>query len=495
MGIDLQSFTALGDGHGVDSAGTCANRQSADYEALDFDNFFGFTTNPMDLESVSTSERMAYPPSNWTLTASSCNVVEYEKTFSWTELTACADADGNALVSVTETDDSVLLEGTFFVELVSPYSMSSDEYYRSFPLIQQDFGVALSRTVNVLSSANTQLFIASVMGYGRHDDDGSYEVTVLIQSADYAQLLMEDSVSISSISAPDGVTVSGIEVENSECLVASSFTCGQIFKVAVTAECSGPEPQRVDLSGNYQFAFTPDCQTLDDGTTDPACETFLGTLDDTDGKVVLDVDVSYVDYCDVSLFEVAFGAEMAFYSDAVFAEEVDGESDPFVIGQDTIYGKVVVDIPDESGESFAFIDVDGPYKVIGTGFDSKYQGNTTYVVAANNEAVFSFLTSDTPRETINVHVQLLVTMQTESGERRRMRMLLQSGDGAESNAFKSYIGTASVQDADTTTAPLETDGAAAFYAGNDCGDRLADDGMISNVFAFLGKESSVEIAG
>lgn len=82
--IDLQSFTALGDGHGVDSAGTCANRQSSDYDALDFDAFFGFTTNPMDLESVSTSERMAYPPSDWTLTASSCNVVEYEKTFSWT---------------------------------------------------------------------------------------------------------------------------------------------------------------------------------------------------------------------------------------------------------------------------------------------------------------------------------------------------------------------------------------------------------------------------
>lgn len=49
-------------------------------------------------------------------------------------------------------------------------------------------------------------------------------VTVLIQSADYVQLLMDDLVSISAISAPDGVTVTGIEVENSECLVASSFT-------------------------------------------------------------------------------------------------------------------------------------------------------------------------------------------------------------------------------------------------------------------------------
>ena len=46
-------------------------------------------------------------------------------------------------------------------------------------------------------------------------------------------------------------------------------------------------------------------------------------------------------------------------------------------------------------------------------------------------------------------------------------MLLQSeAEGeAEGNAFKSYIGTASVQDADTTNAPLETDGAAAFSVG------------------------------
>ncbi len=68
----------------------------------------------------------------------------------------------------------MLLEGTFFVDLVSPYSMSSDEYYRSFPLIQQDFGIALSRTINVLSSTKTQLFIASVMGFGR-DDTENYE--------------------------------------------------------------------------------------------------------------------------------------------------------------------------------------------------------------------------------------------------------------------------------------------------------------------------------
>ena len=65
-----------------------------------------------------------------------------------------------------------------------------------------------------------------------------------------------------------------------------------------------------------------------------------------------------------------------------------------------------------------------------------------------------------------MHVQLLMTMVTDSGEVRRRRMLLQSDGHDEGNAFRSYIGTASVQEAETTdTAPPETDGAAAFSVG------------------------------
>ena len=167
--IDFQSFS--GSDGGIDSAGSCANRQSADYDGLEFADYWSFTVNPMDLESVSTAERMAYPPSDWTLNASSCNMVEYERTFSWSELTSCADAGGSALITVSETADYVLLEGTFYVELVSPYSMSSDEYYRSYPLIQRDFEIELLRTINVLASTGVQLFIPSVMGYGK---DGNY---------------------------------------------------------------------------------------------------------------------------------------------------------------------------------------------------------------------------------------------------------------------------------------------------------------------------------
>jgi len=370
---------------------------------------------------------------------------------------------------------------------LSPYSMSSDEYYRSFPLVQQDFGIALSRTINILSSTDTQLFIASVMGFGRDDAD-NYEVTVLIQSVDYVQMSMDN---INHISAPNGLTVSGIEAVNSGCLVATSFTCGQIFTMTIDASCSD-DSDVIDLSGNYQFAFTPLCRSGDE--EEGKCATFKSTLDDTAGKVVLDVDVSFVDSCDMNIFEVAFGATMDFYLDDAFNQTVDDDSDPFVIGQDTIYGKVTVDIPANltvsavtieavyvcttndtallsldvdsgvGGCLSSYIDDDGPYKVIGSDSVPIYQGNTAFSVAAN-EAAFSFLTFNTARDTIMVHVQLLLTMQTDSGVRRMRRMLLQSDGGSEGNAFKSYIESASVQAADTTNAPLETDGAAAFSVG------------------------------
>ena len=135
--IDFQSFSGSVDS--VDAAGSCGNRNDADYSGLAFADYWSYPSNPEDLATVSTAERMAYPASDWTLSADGCNEVEYERTLSWTQLTSCTDAGGEGVVTVTQTTDEVLLKGTFYVMLVSPYSMDSDVYNRSLLLVQQDF--------------------------------------------------------------------------------------------------------------------------------------------------------------------------------------------------------------------------------------------------------------------------------------------------------------------------------------------------------------------
>merc|ERR1712242_372689 len=483
--IDFQSFSAS---NAINAPGSCGNRDSDDYSGLDFANYWGYTVNPADLASAETAERMAYPPSDWTFgvdDASSCNVVNYERKFSWTELTSCTDSGDNALVEVTETADAITLSGTLFIELVSPYSMSSSGYYRTFPLLQQDFGIVLDRAVDVLASTGVQLFITSVMAYGQIEKaDGStaYTVTVLVQSADYVKIGTDNAVTV--IQSP--LTISDIQtVTGTECLVSSSFTCGQIFELTVDASCPADGSGAVDLSGTHKLSFTPECQTVN-GVDDAACTTFLSTL--TDNKVVLDVASSFSDNCAIQLWNVEFSGSLTFYKDSALTVVADG-SDPFVIGQDTIYGKVTVDtLSDPDGTRYNFvevkienvlvctvdpddeadialdassgtggclsssIDADGPYNVIGSGAVTDYQG--TKLTASGNEAAFSFLTFDTPRETIQVHVQLLLSVVDSSGNRRVRRMLLQ--DDEAGNAFKSYMQSAAVQ----SNPDVNTDGIA-----------------------------------
>ena len=209
-----------------------------------------------------------------------------------------------------------------------------------------------------------------------------------------------------------------------------SMVSGQIFTATIPAECPDGDSPTVDLSGDYQFSFTPTCRDGDNVATE-ACNVFLTTLQGDAGKVVLDVSASYRDPCDTMMWNATLTGNLTFYVDENFADPVDDDSDPFVIGQDTIYGKVIVDIPKQpSGEMYQFLNVsieniyvctaaegvdltanldasnglggcfssgdivdgDGPYKVYGVDAVAEYAGNTTYPVAADNEAAFSFLT-------------------------------------------------------------------------------------------------------
>ena len=326
----------------------------------------------------------------------------------------------------------MLIEGSFFVELVSPYSMYSTAYYRTFPVVQHEFAVQLSRSVDALASTGVQLFVSSVMSFG-HDDEGNYQMRILMQSADF--IALEES---SVVTSPDGVAVSAIEEETSGCLVDSAFICAQVFTVTIPSDIdcsdggsSSAADDVVDFSGIFQIAFTPQCRDVDGGD-DAACTAFMDDLDES-GDVVLDVDWNFVDEsCGVDLFNVTFGADLAFYSDAAFSAAVEDE-DAFVIDQDTIYGQVEVDMPaeDASGSSFydlvsvsvenvfvctaadgadlsstlsaanglggclsSAVDENGYYTVIGSGAEDGYDGETGYDVPAANVARFSFLAAN-----------------------------------------------------------------------------------------------------
>ena len=92
--IDFQTFSGSVDSIGV--AGSCGNRNDVDYSGLAFADYWSCPSNPEDLGSSVTAERMAYSASDWTMSADGCNEVEYERTLSLTQLTSCTDAGERA---------------------------------------------------------------------------------------------------------------------------------------------------------------------------------------------------------------------------------------------------------------------------------------------------------------------------------------------------------------------------------------------------------------
>jgi len=447
--IDLQSFTESAGS--VSDAGSCANRRAADYGGA-FEEWWSYPTNPQSLDSTLTADRMAYPPSDWTISSTDCHTVTYQRTFTLAELTECTDSGGSALVSATETSDAISYEGTFHVELLSPFDMADSAYYRTFSLLQYEFAIRFARSADALASTGTLLFKMAATGIS-YDDAGEYEMRILTQSADFISLAQ--GVVVSNPMAMTGSAI-GIEEETSGCLVSSSSVCAQIFVVTIPSDidcaASASGDDVVDLSGLFRIGFSPQCNDQN-----AMCSAFVDGLGDS-GAVLLDLDWIFVDRtCGVNLFDAAFDVDLAFFKDDGFSVAVDGGA--FIVDQDTIYGQVEVTWPsdDEMYDLLAVsianvfvctaaddvdlsssldanggsggclssnVDPDGLYTVIGSGADAQFGGDTEHQSSSANTARFSFAAFETARTTINVHVEILLTLQTPSGQQRR-RMLLE----------------------------------------------------------------------
>jgi len=85
------------------------------------------------------------------------------------------------------------------------------------------------------------------------------------------------------------------------------------------------------------------------------------------------------------------------------------------------------------------VDTDGFYTVIGSGAEAEYDGNTEYQSASSNSARFSFAAFETARSVINVHVEILLTLQPPDGRRRRRMLLEDISSNQIRHSLKSAI--------------------------------------------------------
>lgn len=296
--------------------------------------------------------------------------------------------------------------------------MATSGFYRTYPLLQQDFAIDLNRHIDVISTG-VQTFSSSVTGISQ-ESNGDVTMRILTRS-DHSLSLGAGAV----ITSP--VTVSGVEEETTDCLVESSSTCSQIYTVTIPSDTdcdtiqSSQSTEVMDLSGTFQIAFNPQCRDMD-GNEDAVCD-----IDESE-TVILDIPSTFTHQICGGLSSIEFDTDFTFYSDDSFGQRIDG-TEPVYNELDTIYGQIEVKISSDSetkdqydvtgatlenlyvctGEDTgalesslisddgtggclsSLVDADGLYVVVGNGADTGYQGSKDYDISADNVVRFSFL--------------------------------------------------------------------------------------------------------
>eukprot|EP01083_Nonionella_stella_P053736 142020_1 len=465
----------------INEPSTCSNRLEATFDGIpDFESFWTYSEYPYLPDHIGSEDQyLSYPkPSSfWTLSIGDdmCSPLHYEATFSWNELTNCRDPKGHKLITVQDNGTQITLRGTFYVNIVSPFTMTPVDtgFYRVYPLIQQDFSVSITKQINVLSTIGTELFIISILSIFEDAMDGSFKMFIFTQSANY--LSLKDAFILNT--PFDIATITPITAHK-ECIASSQYTCGQLFEVCIPPS-EFTECPPADFRGSYEFGFNVHCKHAEYQNT---CDAFM---DENNGSsIALQVESNFVDRtCDPLLYESILSGSSTFYDDAKFTDRHKSD-EPYVIGQDTIYVETEIFFPDDGTrqnyEIFSIelvnvfvctaskgmdlrirqnstsstggcfspeIDTDGLFTIIANGV-----GNREYYGAVHEEQQshivrFSFKTFNTPRNRIFLHIQTILELQ--NGQRMPRRLLLTSNDDEEedtTNQIRHFVAETSVED-------------------------------------------------
>eukprot|EP01083_Nonionella_stella_P263575 895219_1 len=287
----------------INEPSTCSNRlkTSFNYNKMhDFNSFWTYSEYPYLSGHIGSEDRyLSYPKPSpfWTLSIDrhECTQIHYSAVFSWNELTNCKDWNGKKLIRVKDNGSEIRLSGTFYVNIVSPFSMAPMDtgYYRVYPLIQQDFDVSITKQINVLSTTGTELFIISILSVFEDVMDDSFKMFIFTQSADY--LSLSDAFILNT--PFDNITITPITAQK-QCIASSEYTCGQLFEVCIPpSEFINCPP--ADLRGEYEFGFKVKCMKSEFQHT---CDAFM---DENNGSsIALSVESTFVDRtCDLLLYE------------------------------------------------------------------------------------------------------------------------------------------------------------------------------------------------
>eukprot|EP01084_Bolivina_argentea_P277098 472963_1 len=321
----------------------CDNRISATTgENDEFDRLWKYSEYPFLKDHIASIDYFAYPPSGffWNLTLETDIIhkcdrarVNYGASFLWSDLqNQCKNPlTDESSVDILVDNDWINLTGTLYINIVSPLYKDIDSgIYRIYEVTNEQFTIAVSKSVHVLGSTGISLYKTSIISINTEED--KFKMDLLTEAADYLQL------STPTILVSPNAYQFNIEPYNDGvCLSYKSNICVQIWSITTmhNKTCN-------NFAGIYGVQWIAQCNDIVNSTR---CLSFVG---DT---VALSVETEYEDKtCDAEIGKAQFDGQISFYRNDSFIENANEYL--FVAGKDTIFVEVDLNVPSDGYSIF-----------------------------------------------------------------------------------------------------------------------------------------------
>eukprot|EP01084_Bolivina_argentea_P239135 401912_1 len=152
----------------------CDNREPLSFVNKSFAEKWEYSETPYFSGHVDSYSYLAYPPSGnyWDLTAfgidsgNKCDRINYFGSFSWDDLqNKCNNPQTtDSSVEILTDNDWINLTGTIYINIVSPLYKDIDSgMYRIYELTNEQFTIAVSKSVHVLAAKGISLYKISII--------------------------------------------------------------------------------------------------------------------------------------------------------------------------------------------------------------------------------------------------------------------------------------------------------------------------------------------
>jgi hypothetical protein len=259
--VDFESWNAVSSRQ-INNPNNCENRVASSFTG-GFETWWNSANNALSAGALNNITYLPYGPqasNSWVLSALSCDTVNYQRTFSFSDLVGCQGQNANQLITINfnSVNHTIAYSGVLRVTAVKPNDLNDDSAGYSTLEFSFPFQFTFYTYIDsIISQSQDAPFTVNVVGMSLTTNN-NLQLNIVTSFGSRAGT-QNNYISAPRVTSPSGVSVDIVETSmnggttqgdsGQPCIANSAGLCIQQFTITSTTPVT-------NYGGNYNFTWS-----------------------------------------------------------------------------------------------------------------------------------------------------------------------------------------------------------------------------------------------